>query len=69
VNPGSVGLSFDGDPRAAYALVHDDDRVEHVRLPYDVAAAAAGIRALAPGAPWGDRVAGGLERAAFPFGS
>ncbi len=67
VNPGSVGLPFDGDPRAAYALVHDDDRVEHVRLPYDVDAAAAGIHALAAGAPWGDLLARGLQEAAFPL--
>ena len=32
VNPGSVGLPFDGDQRAAYALVHPDRRVEHRRV-------------------------------------
>ena len=26
LNPGSVGMPLDGDPRAAYALVHDDGR-------------------------------------------
>ena len=26
VNPGSVGMPFDGDPRAAYALIHPDRR-------------------------------------------
>lgn len=36
VNPGSVGLPFDGDPRAAYAILHDDGRVEGRRVPYDV---------------------------------
>lgn len=35
VNPGSVGMPFDGDPRAAYALLHDDGRVEHRRVAYD----------------------------------
>jgi diadenosine tetraphosphatase ApaH/serine/threonine PP2A family protein phosphatase len=32
VNPGSVGMPFDGDPRASYALLHDDGRIEHRRL-------------------------------------
>lgn len=43
VNPGSVGMPFDGDPRAAYALIHDDRRVEHRRVPYDHAASAAAV--------------------------
>jgi len=34
-NAGSVSLSFDGDPRAAYAVV-DDDRIEIRRVAYDV---------------------------------
>ena len=66
VNPGSVGLPFDGDRRAAYALLHDDGRVEHVRLPYDHAAAIAGVQALAGDAPWGGFVAAALDRATFP---
>lgn len=37
INPGSVGQPRDRDPRASYALVHDD-RVEFVRLDYDVQA-------------------------------
>jgi diadenosine tetraphosphatase ApaH/serine/threonine PP2A family protein phosphatase len=36
VNPGSVGLPFDGDPRAAYGLLHDDGRVELRRVAYDI---------------------------------
>jgi diadenosine tetraphosphatase ApaH/serine/threonine PP2A family protein phosphatase len=44
VNPGSVGMPFDGDERAAYALVHDDGRVEHRRVPYDHEASAAAVR-------------------------
>ncbi len=39
VNPGSVGLPFDGDPRAAYGILHDDGRVEARRVAYDVDAA------------------------------
>jgi diadenosine tetraphosphatase ApaH/serine/threonine PP2A family protein phosphatase len=35
VNPGSVGLPFDHDHRAAYALLHDDGRVELRRVEYD----------------------------------
>lgn len=35
-NPGSVGLPFDGDPRAAYGILHDDGRVEARRVDYDV---------------------------------
>ena len=35
VNSGSVSLSYDGDPRAVYALV-DDDRVTIRRVEYDV---------------------------------
>jgi hypothetical protein len=34
-NSGSVGLSYDGDPRAAYAIV-DDDQVTIRRVSYDV---------------------------------
>ena len=58
VNPGSVGLPFDGDPRAGYALLHDDGRVEHRRVEYDVAASAAKVRSLGP---WGDDIAGALR--------
>ena len=35
VNSGAVGQSFDGDPRAAYALI-DGDRIEIRRVQYDV---------------------------------
>jgi len=35
VNAGSVSLSYDGDPRAAYAIV-DDDGVVIRRVEYDV---------------------------------
>jgi len=34
-NSGSVSLSYDGDPRAAYALV-DDDQITIRRVEYDV---------------------------------
>jgi predicted phosphodiesterase len=48
VNTGSVGRPKDGDPRASYALVTMDGEgvsVEFVRVEYDVARAAAAIRA------------------------
>ncbi|MBI1336264.1 MAG: metallophosphoesterase [Phycisphaera sp.] len=35
VNPGSVGQPRDRDPRASYAILHDD-RVEFVRLEYPI---------------------------------
>ena len=35
VNSGAVSLSYDGDPRAAYALI-DDEHVEIRRVEYDV---------------------------------
>jgi putative phosphoesterase len=60
VNPGSVGMPFDGDTRAAYAVVWDDGRVEHRRVAYDVAASAARVRGLGS---WGETIARRLERA------
>lgn len=48
VNTGSVGRPKDGDPRAGYVLLDvsvEGIGVEFVRVPYDVARAAAGIRA------------------------
>jgi diadenosine tetraphosphatase ApaH/serine/threonine PP2A family protein phosphatase len=44
VNPGSVGMPLDGDHRAAYAVVHDDGRVEHRRVEYDWRASVAAVR-------------------------
>lgn len=45
---GSVGMPFDGDPRACYAVVEYEPgrgiRVEHRRVRYDVDAAARGAR-------------------------
>lgn len=52
VNPGSVGMPFDGDVQAAYALVHPDGAVEHRRLPYDHAASAAAVRERFGEAEW-----------------
>jgi diadenosine tetraphosphatase ApaH/serine/threonine PP2A family protein phosphatase len=64
VNPGSVGMPFDGDPRAAYALVRDDGRVEHRRVEYDHDASAAAVRERFDG-EWTETVARRIERAEF----
>ena len=63
VNPGSVGMPFDGDQRAAYALIHPDRRVEHRRIPYDHAASAARLRERWPATGWADTVARRIEQA------
>jgi putative phosphoesterase len=61
INPGSVGLPFDGDPRAAYALLHDDGRIEHRRVAYDHEASAAKVRGL--GGDWTETLARRIEHA------
>jgi predicted phosphodiesterase len=47
VNPGSVGMPFDGDQRASYALLAPDGSFALHRVEYDVAAAVAAYRDLA----------------------
>lgn len=64
LNPGSVGMPFDGDPRAAYALLHDDGRVERRRIAYAHDASAAAVRERFPG-DWGELVARRIETARF----
>ena len=59
VNPGSVGLPFDGDPRAGYALVRDGE-VQLRRVPYDHRASAAAVRERF--GPWAETVARRIER-------
>jgi diadenosine tetraphosphatase ApaH/serine/threonine PP2A family protein phosphatase len=63
VNPGSVGMPFDGDTRAAYALLHPGGRVEHRRVAYDHAASAARLRDAYGETSWGETVARRIERA------
>lgn len=60
VNPGSVGAPLDGDHRAAYAVIHDDGRLEHRRVAYDHAASAAKVRSLGD---WAEVMALRIERA------
>ena len=61
VNPGSVGMPFDGDPRAAYALLGDDGRISHRRVQYDHRASAERVRAI--GEDWSEVVARRIELA------
>jgi diadenosine tetraphosphatase ApaH/serine/threonine PP2A family protein phosphatase len=61
VNPGSVGLPFDGDRRAAYALIAPDGELELRRVDYDVDVTLAALRDL--DTVWGRTVAGWVERA------
>jgi diadenosine tetraphosphatase ApaH/serine/threonine PP2A family protein phosphatase len=63
VNPGSVGMPFDGDPRAAYAIVGGDGAVEHRRVPYDHEASAAAVREQFGRAPWTETIAARIVRA------
>jgi diadenosine tetraphosphatase ApaH/serine/threonine PP2A family protein phosphatase len=63
VNPGSVGMPFDGDPRAGWAILHEDWRIEHRRVAYDHEGAAAAVRAF--GGRWSETVARRIEQARF----
>jgi diadenosine tetraphosphatase ApaH/serine/threonine PP2A family protein phosphatase len=47
LNPGSVGLPRDGDPRAAYAII-EDNRIELKRVEYPVEETIARIESM----PW-----------------
>ena len=60
INPGSVGAPLDGDHRAAYAVIHDDGRLEHRRVAYDHVASAAMVRSLGG---WAEVMALRIERA------
>ena len=63
INPGSVGMPFDGDPRAGYAVVGDDGTVEHRRVAYDHQASADAIRERV--GPVGEQAARRVEQASF----
>lgn len=62
LNPGSVGMPFDLDTRASYALLRDDGEVEHRRVAYDHIAAASAVRERFSGA-FADTVARRIENA------
>jgi diadenosine tetraphosphatase ApaH/serine/threonine PP2A family protein phosphatase len=63
VNPGSVGMPFDGDPRAAWARLHEDGSIEHRRVGYDHMASAEAARRVLGEA--GEVPARRIERATF----
>ena len=63
LNPGSVGMPFDGDPRAAYALIGDDGEIETRRVVYDRVRSATDVRKRFP--DFGDTVARRIEQASF----
>jgi diadenosine tetraphosphatase ApaH/serine/threonine PP2A family protein phosphatase len=65
VNPGSVGMPFDGDPRAAYALLHADGRLEHRRVAYDHGASAEAVQTRFGDAPWTQTVVRRIRTARF----
>jgi diadenosine tetraphosphatase ApaH/serine/threonine PP2A family protein phosphatase len=46
VNPGSAGMPLDGDPRAAYAVRHDNGEFEFRRVEYDLERVAQAWEAL-----------------------
>ena len=46
VNPGSVGQPRDRDPRASYAIM-DEEKIEFVRLEYDIPAVVEKVKAIA----------------------
>jgi diadenosine tetraphosphatase ApaH/serine/threonine PP2A family protein phosphatase len=66
VNPGSVGMPWDGDVRAAYATVDDDGAIALQRVEYDVDAAVTALREI--GEPWTGPTAARLEAARFDVG-
>ncbi|MCW3016163.1 MAG: metallophosphoesterase family protein [Solirubrobacterales bacterium] len=55
VNPGSVGLPLDGDPRAAYAQITDDGDLTLHRVAYDTEVTAAGLEGM--GEAWAATIA------------
>lgn len=61
LNPGSVGLPFDGDRRAAWAILHEGG-VDLRRTPYDVEGVVAAVEAS--GSPVAETVARRLREAA-----
>jgi diadenosine tetraphosphatase ApaH/serine/threonine PP2A family protein phosphatase len=63
INPGSVGMPFDGDHRAAYALVHSDGSLEHRRVAYDHERSAAAMAERFGDVAWATRSARRLRAA------
>jgi predicted phosphodiesterase len=62
VNPGSVGIPLDGDPRAAYALIDPDTReLELRRVEYDTQATIDRLRATYGEREWAPTILRRLE--------
>jgi predicted phosphodiesterase len=55
LNPGSVGMPLDGDPRAAYALLGGDGEIELRRVAYDNEASARAVRERFGDSEWAVR--------------
>lgn len=66
LNPGSVGMPFDGDTRASYALLREPgDAPEIRRIAYDHEGAAAAVRERFGKTSWTDMVARRIVTARF----
>jgi diadenosine tetraphosphatase ApaH/serine/threonine PP2A family protein phosphatase len=63
VNPGSVGMPFDGDTRAAWAILQPDGSFDLRRVAYDHERTAAASRERHPG--FGETIARRIEAARF----
>jgi putative phosphoesterase len=68
VNPGSVGLPRDGDPRASYAIL-EDHRIELKRVEYPVESTVQSVRESPLPEPAKDFLAGVLRSGASKNGS
>jgi diadenosine tetraphosphatase ApaH/serine/threonine PP2A family protein phosphatase len=64
VNPGSVGMPFDGDHRAAYAILTDEGAIRHRRVDYDRERTVADLRERFSAA-FAAKVAERIEQARF----
>ncbi|MBV9310893.1 MAG: metallophosphoesterase family protein [Solirubrobacterales bacterium] len=65
VNPGSVGLPWDGDHRASYALIRGGNELEHRRVAYEHEAAATALRERFGVTPWTETVVRRINTARF----
>jgi predicted phosphodiesterase len=63
VNPGSVGMPFDGDQRAAYGLCDEQGQISFRRVEYDYRRSAQAVRQHNGG--WAEIAARRIERAHF----
>lgn len=68
INPGSVGMPLDGDPRAAWAVLRDDGHVEHRRVDYDHERAAAAVAGRFGDGEWTRIIGARIRNARFDGG-